>query len=265
MRMIFSTVFGPQDPALTVGSLAISATGRPPIVAMPVTTPSAPKPSCSQLASRASSTKLSASTRRATRSRTGSLPCSCDLSRWRCGPPPRARSSACSRSDMAPLNLLSGSAQQRARGQRRAAHHEQAEPDARLGADDRRDDFAGGSLAWGMASHEQRPSWWDRRFLRAGRAIASGFGSSLGRMSLVLTEDRGAVRHLVLNRPEKRNALNAELIRELGAAIEAAAADADVRVLVVRGEGAMFSSGMDLNDLRDLSQDASGLRTFRRP
>jgi len=84
-------------------------------------------------------------------------------------------------------------------------------------------------------------------------------------MSLVLTEDRGAVRHLVLNRPEKRNALNAELIRELGAAIEAAAADADVRVLVVRGEGAMFSSGMDLNDLRDLSQDASGLRTFRRP
>ena len=29
MRRIFSTVFGPQEPALTVGSLAISATGRP--------------------------------------------------------------------------------------------------------------------------------------------------------------------------------------------------------------------------------------------
>ncbi len=74
--MIFSTVLGPQEPALTVGSLAIRATGRPPRVAMPVTTPSAPKPSCSQLASRASSTKLSASTSRATRSLTGSLPCS---------------------------------------------------------------------------------------------------------------------------------------------------------------------------------------------
>jgi enoyl-CoA hydratase/carnithine racemase len=84
-------------------------------------------------------------------------------------------------------------------------------------------------------------------------------------MSLVRTEDRGAVRHLALNRPDKRNALNGELIAELGAAIEAAAADAAVRVLVVRGEGAMFSSGMDLNDLRDLSEDAGRLRAFRRP
>ena len=84
-------------------------------------------------------------------------------------------------------------------------------------------------------------------------------------MSLVLTEDRGAVRHLVLNRPEKRNALNGETIAELGSAIELAAADSDVRVLVIRGEGAMFSSGMDLNDLRDLSEDSSRLRTFRRP
>ena len=84
-------------------------------------------------------------------------------------------------------------------------------------------------------------------------------------MTMVSTEDRDAVRHLVLNRPEKRNALNGELISELGAAIEAAAADPEVRVVVLRGEGAMFSSGMDLNDLRELSQDASGLRTFRRP
>ena len=53
MRRIFSTVFGPQEPALTVGSLAISATRRPSIVARPVTTPSAPSPSWSQLASSA--------------------------------------------------------------------------------------------------------------------------------------------------------------------------------------------------------------------
>jgi enoyl-CoA hydratase/carnithine racemase len=84
-------------------------------------------------------------------------------------------------------------------------------------------------------------------------------------MTLVRTEDRGAVRHLVLNRPDKRNALNAEAIGDLGAAIEAAAADPDVRVVVLRGEGAMFSSGMDLNDLRDLSENPAGLRAFRRP
>ena len=73
------------------------------------------------------------------------------------------------------------------------------------------------------------------------------------------------MRHLVLDRPEKRNALNGELIGELGAAIEAAASDEDVRVVVVRGEGVMFSSGMDLNDLRELSANPSGLRSFRRP
>jgi enoyl-CoA hydratase/carnithine racemase len=84
-------------------------------------------------------------------------------------------------------------------------------------------------------------------------------------MAFLLTEDRGGVRHLVLNRPDKRNALSGELIRELGAGIEAAAADHDVRVVVLRGEGAMFSSGMDLNDLRELSEDATRLRDYRRP
>jgi enoyl-CoA hydratase/carnithine racemase len=84
-------------------------------------------------------------------------------------------------------------------------------------------------------------------------------------MALLHTEDRGGVRHLVLNRPDKRNALSGELIRELGAGIEAAAADDDVRVVVLRGEGAMFSSGMDLNDLRDLSEDPARLRDYRRP
>jgi enoyl-CoA hydratase/carnithine racemase len=84
-------------------------------------------------------------------------------------------------------------------------------------------------------------------------------------MSLVLTGDRGAVRHLALNRPEKRNALNRELIGALGAAIEDAAADDAVRVVILRGEGAMFSAGMDLGDLRDLAEDPAGLRAYRRP
>ena len=84
-------------------------------------------------------------------------------------------------------------------------------------------------------------------------------------MSLVGIEDRGAVRHLVLQRSEKRNAFNAELVAALGHALEDAAGDADVRCVVVRGEGAMFSSGMDLNDLRELSENPGGLRHFRRP
>jgi len=84
-------------------------------------------------------------------------------------------------------------------------------------------------------------------------------------MSLVGVEDSGGVRHLVLRRAEKRNALNGELVGALGAAIEDAAADGSVRVVVVRGDGPMFSSGMDLNDLRALAEDPERLRSYRRP
>ena len=84
-------------------------------------------------------------------------------------------------------------------------------------------------------------------------------------MSIVTTEDRGPVRHVVLNRPEKRNAMNAELVLGIGEALEAARVDASVLCVVVRGAGAMFSSGMDFKDLGALAADPSGLRAFRRP
>jgi hypothetical protein len=81
MRMIFSTVRAPHEPALTVESLAITATSRPPIAPMPVTTPSAGRSPAMALASSPSSTKPSAlSRRRRRRSRTNSLPCSRALS-----------------------------------------------------------------------------------------------------------------------------------------------------------------------------------------
>src|SRR5437773_12523337 len=84
-------------------------------------------------------------------------------------------------------------------------------------------------------------------------------------MGLVEIEDRGAVRHIIMNRPEKRNAFNGELIQAVGGAFEDAAADDSVRVVVVRGNGPMFSSGMDVGGLHELSQDPSGLREFREP
>ena len=84
-------------------------------------------------------------------------------------------------------------------------------------------------------------------------------------MSLVVVEDRAAVRHIVLARAAKRNALNHELTTALGEALEAAAGDDAVRVVVLRGEGPMFSSGMDLGDLRRLSEHPARLREFREP
>ena len=72
-------------------------------------------------------------------------------------------------------------------------------------------------------------------------------------MSIVLSEDRGSVRHVVLNRPEKRNALNGELIGALHVAV------------VGRGAGPMFSSGLDFAALGALAADPDGLTTLRRP
>jgi enoyl-CoA hydratase/carnithine racemase len=82
-------------------------------------------------------------------------------------------------------------------------------------------------------------------------------------MSIVFTEDRGAVRHVVLNRPDKRNAMNQELLLALGEALRAAAADAAVHCVVLRGEGPVFSAGVDLAELGSFAGDPSVLRTFR--
>jgi enoyl-CoA hydratase/carnithine racemase len=83
-------------------------------------------------------------------------------------------------------------------------------------------------------------------------------------MTLVLTEDRGPVRHVILNRPEKRNAFHGELVTATGEALRAAAADPAVRCVVVRGAGPMFSSGMDLAALAALAEAPENLRAFRR-
>jgi enoyl-CoA hydratase/carnithine racemase len=82
-------------------------------------------------------------------------------------------------------------------------------------------------------------------------------------MGLVQIEDRGAVRHVVMTRAEKRNAMNGDMVLALGEAFRDAAVDDSVRVVVVRGDGPMFSSGMDLGSLADLSEDPSTLRPFR--
>ena len=58
----------------------------------------------------------------------------------------------------------------------------------------------------------------------ARQAIAQPIGSAAV-SDLVITEDREAVRHVVLNRPEKRNAFNEELVLAIGAALRAAADD----------------------------------------
>jgi enoyl-CoA hydratase/carnithine racemase len=82
-------------------------------------------------------------------------------------------------------------------------------------------------------------------------------------MSLVSTEDRGAVRHVVLNRPEKRNAMSQALLTQLADALRAAANDGSVHCVVLRGEGSVFSAGVDLGELMSNARDPNALRPFR--
>jgi methylglutaconyl-CoA hydratase len=71
-------------------------------------------------------------------------------------------------------------------------------------------------------------------------------------MAVVLIEKQTPqITVLTLNRPERRNALTVELLTELTAEIEAASADEQQRVLILRGAGAAFCTGLDLKEAAD--------------
>jgi len=77
-------------------------------------------------------------------------------------------------------------------------------------------------------------------------------------MSVLLVENRGPVRILTMNRPEKRNALNSELTQGLLDALRAADADESVGCLVLTGAGPGFCAGADLTEFKDLGAGVAG-------
>jgi enoyl-CoA hydratase/carnithine racemase len=62
------------------------------------------------------------------------------------------------------------------------------------------------------------------------------------------SEFSGALATLVLERPERRNAFSAELMREMTACAQALASRKDIGVVIVTGAGGVFSAGADLKD-----------------
>lgn len=70
----------------------------------------------------------------------------------------------------------------------------------------------------------------------------------------VLYQLDGAIAHLTLNRPEKRNALNEALIANLKSNLRQANDDPAVRVVVISGAGQDFCSGADLAALQKISE-----------
>jgi methylglutaconyl-CoA hydratase len=73
-------------------------------------------------------------------------------------------------------------------------------------------------------------------------------------MSELLTTDDGPIRYLILNRPEKRNALNDALVAALKQALLKADADDNLRAIVIKGAGKDFCSGADLSALQKISE-----------
>jgi len=72
---------------------------------------------------------------------------------------------------------------------------------------------------------------------------------------IMLCEDRGRVRILTLNRPEKLNALNTALTEALLAWLRNSDRDDSISVVVLTGAGRAFCAGADIGEFKDLTPD----------
>jgi methylglutaconyl-CoA hydratase len=72
-------------------------------------------------------------------------------------------------------------------------------------------------------------------------------------MSEVIIADGSPIRVITLNRPEKRNALNDELIATLKEALRESDADENLRAIVILGAGKDFCSGADLSSIQKIA------------
>jgi enoyl-CoA hydratase len=79
-----------------------------------------------------------------------------------------------------------------------------------------------------------------------GDAASTGQGNDDATLPPVLTEVRGAVGIITLHRPERRNAINADLLDRLVTAVRNFDADPAVRSMVLTGTDPAFCAGLDL-------------------
>jgi len=70
----------------------------------------------------------------------------------------------------------------------------------------------------------------------------------------VIVESNGQISEVIMNRPEKRNALNPELITELTQAFQQLNSDAHTRIIILKSKEGAFCAGADLSYLKSLSE-----------
>ncbi|NKB38390.1 MAG: enoyl-CoA hydratase/isomerase family protein [Gammaproteobacteria bacterium] len=78
--------------------------------------------------------------------------------------------------------------------------------------------------------------------------------------NLVVSEQHNKVRVLILNRPERRNALAISLLESLKSALKAANADSETHIIVLRGAGPSFCAGKDLKDHQVSGKDQKSVQ-----
>ncbi len=72
---------------------------------------------------------------------------------------------------------------------------------------------------------------------------------------LVLTQQREHIFEIILNRPEKRNAITMELFKAFDSAVSQANRTPSLRAVFIRGEGKAFSAGIDVSSLLGLANE----------
>ena len=78
----------------------------------------------------------------------------------------------------------------------------------------------------------------------------------------ILVETRGNVGLITLNRPKALNALSAALVREMGTALDAFEADANIRCIVITGSEKAFAAGADIKEMVGFDYMEAYLRDF---
>lgn len=82
-------------------------------------------------------------------------------------------------------------------------------------------------------------------------------------MSLVIWEQQGYRGSIILNRPDRLNAINNELLADLDTAISAAEQAEGLRIVMVKGKGRCFAAGADIAQLA-AQKGREGIRFFHR-
>jgi enoyl-CoA hydratase/carnithine racemase len=82
--------------------------------------------------------------------------------------------------------------------------------------------------------------------------------------STIILEKKEGVARITLNRPEKLNAINSQLISDLYSAIQDIERDDSVRVVVITGSGRAFSAGADLEEIGKLIESPVQLEMLLR-